>query len=553
LIIDAIRDKRPGIDEFLRSLIHRYGLDRADIVGFTSMFNQNVASFAMARHLKEKNPKVITVIGGANCESPMGEEIAKNVDAFDFVFSGPALLSFPEFVAHCMSGQLDQCTRIRGVTSKKSALLSLGAPVIGEELSIDEDVALDYEPYLQELETRFPGGAVRASLPFETSRGCWWGERAHCTFCGLNGATMKYRAMNSESAVKLFESLFKFSPRVSRLEAVDNILPKEYLESVFPRLKTPAGMHMFYEVKADLSASDMSVLSNAGVKVVQPGIESLATATLKHMKKGTTAFNNLEFLKNCLLHDVLPAWNLLVGFPGEPAAVYEKYLRDLPRLVHLPPPTGAYPVRYDRFSPYFDRAKEYGLDLHPLAFYELIYPFAAQSRARLAYYFADHNYDAEYIKAMVQYIVPLRRLVESWRKRWAENESEVPLLYLGGEDGAHFVHDSRGEKALEYEIDDVALEILKTLDRRQGLSDLASALGRELNITETELKSRMDFLLGKGLLFEEGARFMSLVLPVRTQRPSSGAGPSYLLNPTQADRTTGTRDRKLDRVAAAAS
>jgi magnesium-protoporphyrin IX monomethyl ester (oxidative) cyclase len=258
-------------------------------------------------------------------------------------------------------------------------------------------------------------------------------------------------------------------------------------------------------------------------------------------------------LKNCLLHDVRPAWNLLVGFPGEPAAVYEKYLRDLPRLIHLPPPTGAYPVRYDRFSPYFDRAKEYGLDLHPLAFYELIYPFTAQSRAKFAYYFADHNYGAEYIKAMVQYIVPLRGLVESWRKRWAENVSEVPLLYLGGKDGARFVHDSRGEEVLEYEIDDVALEILKALDRRQGLSDLASALGKGLNITETELKTRMDFLLGKGLLFEEGARFMSLVLPVRTQRPSSGAGPSYLLNPTQADRTTGTRDRKLDRVAAAAS
>jgi hypothetical protein len=76
---------------------------------------------------------------------------------------------------------------------------------------------------------------------------------------------------------------------------------------------------------------------------------------------------------------------------------------------------------------------------------------------------------------------------------------------------------------------------------------LTSALGKGLNITETELKTRMDFLLGKGLLFEEGARFMSLVLPVRTQRPTGGSVARY------ADRTAGTRDRKLDRVAAAAS
>lgn len=545
-IMDVIREKRPRFNEVMRSLILRYGLDQADIVGFTSMFSQNVASFAMARHLKERNPKVITVIGGANCESPMGEEIAKNVDAIDFVFSGPGLRSFPEFVAHCMSGEIDRCTRIRGVTSRKSALMSLGAPAIGEELSIDEEVALDYEPYLQELEGRFPGGKIGVSLPFETSRGCWWGERAHCTFCGLNGATMKYRAMNSDSALKLFEGLFRYSPKVSRLEAVDNILPKEYLELVFPRLKTPAGMHMFYEVKADLSQSEMSVLSNAGVKTVQPGIESLATATLKHMKKGTTAFNNLEFLKNCLQCDVLPMWNLLVGFPGESAEVYEKYLRDIPLLMHLPPPTGVYPVRFDRFSPYFDRAKEYGLDLHPLGFYDLIYPFAAESRAKLAYYFADHNYDAEYIKTMVQYVVPLQRLVENWRKRWAEDASEVPLLYLASRGGAHIVHDSRGDMALEYEIDHVALEILKALGRRQGLADMASALGKSLGITDAELKSRVDFLAAKELVFEEGARLMSLVLPAWTQRPSGGS-PGRKTGPT-----AGARDRELDGAAVAA-
>ena len=31
----------------------------------------------------------------------------------------------------------------------------------------------------------------------ETSRGCWWGERSHCTFCGLNGMGMTYRSKNS--------------------------------------------------------------------------------------------------------------------------------------------------------------------------------------------------------------------------------------------------------------------------------------------------------------------------------------------------------------------
>lgn len=31
-------------------------------------------------------------------------------------------------------------------------------------------------------------------LLYEASLGCWWGEKHHCTFCGLNGTTMKFRA-----------------------------------------------------------------------------------------------------------------------------------------------------------------------------------------------------------------------------------------------------------------------------------------------------------------------------------------------------------------------
>ena len=43
--------------------------------------------------------------------------------------------------------------------------------------------------------------------------------------------------------------------------------------------------------------------------------------------------------------------------------------RTCPLLVHLPPPSGAFPVRFDRYSPYFTRAAEYGLELVPLDFY----------------------------------------------------------------------------------------------------------------------------------------------------------------------------------------
>ena len=46
--IDALMAKREGLGAFLEELIDRYELDRCELAGFTTMFSQSVASFAMA-------------------------------------------------------------------------------------------------------------------------------------------------------------------------------------------------------------------------------------------------------------------------------------------------------------------------------------------------------------------------------------------------------------------------------------------------------------------------------------------------------------------------
>src|SRR5262249_3304470 len=73
----SVLEKRHGLESFMEGLIYRYKLNEVNLVGFTSMFAQNIACFAMARKIKEGNPRSITLIGGANCEPPMGQEIAK--------------------------------------------------------------------------------------------------------------------------------------------------------------------------------------------------------------------------------------------------------------------------------------------------------------------------------------------------------------------------------------------------------------------------------------------------------------------------------------------
>ncbi|MFL6253428.1 MAG: RiPP maturation radical SAM C-methyltransferase, partial [Pyrinomonadaceae bacterium] len=436
--------------------------------------------------------------------------------------SGPALVSFPQFVEYALGGDLARCEEIDGVIPNPARVSKRGAaslPVLGQtvpaattkspygkDLDIDTKIEMDYGPFLDTVTRAFPG-KVKPILFFETSRGCWWGQKAHCTFCGLNGTSMAYRAMSADLAVEQFDALFKHADAVAELHCVDNIMPREYLKDVLPRLDTPPGMEIFYEVKADLTEEDIRTLARARVRKIQPGIEALATSTLKLMKKGTTAHGNVRFLMHCALHGVEPMWNLLVGFPGEEEEVFRKYVADIPKLVHLPPPSGVFPVRFDRYSPYFVRAEEYGLQLQPLEFYELVYPFPAESIARMAYFFADENLFADYAMAVGTWITKMRQGVQAWRGRWSGG-GEPPVLRFDSTDPT-VVIDTRTGELVRHEIGEVGRAVLGCMSRPRTLAEVT----RLLADFDHDVEAAVGDATARGLIFEEKGRLGSLVLP----------------------------------------
>jgi ribosomal peptide maturation radical SAM protein 1 len=515
--LEALRrqlvEKRRGAGAFLDSLLDLYRLDRYDLVGFTSMFSQNLATFAAAKKLKARNPNLVIAMGGANCEAPMGNVVLKHAPWIDFVFSGPALVSFPRLVGHLVRGEEAECHKIMGVMSRKKLALSVlgGGREIGQELDISVEVPLDYDDYFAAFDRKVPREApIKPKLPFETSRGCWWGERAHCTFCGLNGQTMKYRAMPPGQALRLMHDLFeRYAARCSDFQSVDNILPRSYLTEVLPQLETPPHVSVFYEVKADLKEHEMAAMARARVRHIQPGIEALSTITLKLMRKGTTSFQNLKFLKHCQRYDVVSFWNLLVGFPNEPEEVYKKYYDDLPLLTHLQPPSGVYPVRFDRFSPYHMQAKEYGLKLEPCEFYRLIYPFPAEDLNDLAYFFIDADPHAAYRTTTAKWLGKLRERVLQWQTRWHQRDRRLkPELVWKDKRGSRIVYDSRSGAAVEHELSPLGVTVLELLADQHPLPRLAEKLGAP----EREIAAEVARLKQRGLLFEEDSFYMSLVL-----------------------------------------
>jgi ribosomal peptide maturation radical SAM protein 1 len=518
LLRRQILEKRERLDSLMDALIKKWALDEADLLGATTMFSQNLANFGLARKVKKLNPRITTVIGGANCETPMGQEIAKDVTQFDFVFSGPALISFPEFIGHWLNGEIEKCHSIKGVFSKRNCQLQTGRGAIGEELPIDQPIDLNYRGFLEALAGNFPNREVAPILLFETSRGCWWGERAHCTFCGLNGESMAYRAMSPDRAIEQFQNLFRYSDSVAQFDAVDNILPKNYLSQVLPKIDTPPHARLFYEVKADLSKDDIQVLAKARVKHIQPGIESLATSTLKLMKKGTTAFQNLLLLRGCATYGITPLWNLLVGFPGEGQDVYERYVECLPFLAHLPPPTDVFPVRFDRYSPYFVQADHYQLDLYPLDFYSLIYPFDDRSLMNLAYFFADQNLGAKYMMDMLLWIGRIKKEVMQWVGRWRDPAKKPPMLFFMSDSSDLVIHDSRFDAPTEHRLSQTGLQLLRHLEQPKRIKDLERELSSD--ISGTDISRELAALQSKGLLFTEGDHFLSLVLDKGPAEPA---------------------------------
>ncbi len=292
-----------------------------------------------------------------------------------------------------------------------------------------------------------------------------------------------------------------------------------------PHLETPPSMNILYETKAAFSEAELQILSKARVNYIQPGIEALDSSLLKLMRKGSTSFNNIRLLMNCRKHRIHPMWNLLVGFPGEDPGLYAAYQRNLPKMAHLPPPTGVYTVRFDRFSPYFNKAQEYDLDLQPMPFYELAYPFPKESLKNLAYFFVNSNYNLEYLGPLSHHIAPLEGLVRTWRSLWDSRDAKRPMLYQEVVGDETVIYDSRFSEERRYAISGAATGILKALARPKTLQDLSIIMDE---LSAEELEREMDFLKVNDLLFEEKGYWMNLVFD---QHPMDEDDPAFAKAP----------------------
>ena len=423
---DGYEDLAVTLDRFVHDVTEEIIRGGAKIVGFTSSFQQNSAAVAIARAVKAAAPDRITLFGGANADEPMGEALADIAACFDIVVSGEADELFARLCRALLAGT--------GATRR----VIRGSPV----QRLDDLPVPRYDDYFAAIAPFVATGtlppALPATLPFESSRGCWWGQKKHCTFCGLNAGGMAYRR---KSGPRLIEELDHLVTRygTTTLHAADNILPLDLSGDVLPWLagRQPQ-LDLFYEVKANVRPAMLDQFVHAGIGSIQPGIESLSDRVLQRMEKGVSAAQNLALLRDCASRQIDVNWNLLVNVPGDETEDYASMTALVPSLNHLQPPSGCTPVLIDRYSPYFTRPESFGItDLRPLPVYASIYP-ASADLPRLAYHFEGTFSTGGRSDAARA----LSDTVERWKSRWSDSQRPA-LMLVALDSGASAVVDSR--------------------------------------------------------------------------------------------------------------
>jgi ribosomal peptide maturation radical SAM protein 1 len=482
------------------------------IVGFTSTFSQTVPSLVLARMLKAADPSLTIVFGGANCDGPMGAALLRAFSWVDVVVRGEAESIVVELMRDLLAGGPP---RARPGLCYREA----GVPVVvdqggGDEVAMDRLPIPMYGEYFERLaKTGFAAEILaEVRVPFETARGCWWGAKSHCTFCGLNGSSMAFRSKSAARALDEIETLVQRHGRLD-LQAVDNIIDARYLRDVLPRLRERGyDLSVFYETKANLRKEHVRLLRESGIDRIQPGIESLSTPILRLMRKGVTAFQNVRLLKWCAEYGLRVFWNVIYGFPGEPVGEYARMAAIVPALEHLAPPTLG-PLVLDRFSPYHERPGDFGLEIAgPLPYYGMIYQVDEATLNDLAYSFQYAHADGRDPDA---YVGPLRRAIEAWRA--AHPTSYRALRYRRGP-GFLVVQDGRphSERAnYTFGEREAALYLACEDGATPAEARAAARAGGVPDPGVEEVREFLDELTLSGLVFAEGGHYLALALPWR--------------------------------------
>ncbi|QNE04735.1 RiPP maturation radical SAM C-methyltransferase [Croceicoccus marinus] len=522
------------IPKFLDDTLTRILACEPLVLGVTATFNQVMASLAIARRVKQARLDCKVIAGGACFDGEMGQEYHRALPGIlDHVFMGEAEDSFREFLRRLKAGE--HFAGIRGVTWEEDGAIRLekGTPL----RNMDASPMPNYDPFFAETaRVRDETGMIFnvEALPVEGSRGCWWGQKNHCVFCGINEELLTFREKSPDRVVGEMLTLSN-RHNVAKLTATDWIISRKSRNRIFAGLRdADLDLEVFYETRSDLAKEEVELMRRAGATRVQPGIESFSTPLLKLMRKGTSGIRQVRFLRWCREYGVKLSYNILCGFPGDDTSWYVEMIDLIAKIPHLQPPTNnANFLELHRFSPLFDAREQFGISSYELRVdYMFNFPEGLVDPLKVGYFF---EYKCDTMSDPGEYMPQLRDVIRPWLEAW--DAQKLPRYDYTLGPGFVSVVDFRPGRERQVMLTGIAHDVFLLCDDIQTLERLSKDLFKRHpeECAGDGLAKVIDDLVARDILLQEGSQL--LALPIATNPRSTERLREVALGPSDPQAT----------------
>ncbi len=459
------------------------------LVGFSICFAQLTSSIYFLKKIKAKFPELKTVIGGPCCSGDMGESLKNVFEEIDYVIQGEGELPLYNLVVSLIQGKEPDIS-----PAQITDLNSLPVP--------------DYSDYFRQAEDIAKKNPFQAKLPMEVSRGCWWSK---CAFCNLNLQWKGYRVKSAKKVAGEINELVK-KYQVLSVSFMDNLIPpdSDKLFSTIDRLGKD--LRIFSEIRADTPLMTLILMGKAGMNEVQVGIEALSSRLLKKMKKGTTAIQNIEIMKNCEAKGMPRlVGNMILQFPGSDEKDVEETMKNLDFVFPFSPLKGI-PFWLGYYSYVWKNPKEFLIKKtgnHPK--YSYMIPEEILDKLVLMI----QGYRGQ-IREQKRLWRPVQEKIKKWKKFYDElhstPNSEPIISYQDGGDFLIIRHRISKQHNIVHKLKGMSRKIFLFCEKNRSFREIKEHF---FNIDPLVLHSFLRMMVKKRLMFNEDDRYLSLAVPVR--------------------------------------
>lgn len=321
-----------GLSKFVDDVVDDIVAVNPSVLALTTTHMQYLSSLFIAKRVKEIHPNVQVVLGGLALYGDPAVETLNLFSFVDYIIYGEgetALWRLIQSISREISIETVPQLIYRTVTGIHTS----------EKIETIEDLnTLPYPDYSEYFDLSIKLGASNTPtiprISLESVRGCKWGR---CTFC-IEGLPSRggFRAKSSERVMNEIERCVK---DFGVLDFVLTDPDVAFSGPAFQAARTLGyDLHFMVELSGLVKTEEFHKMIDAGVNVVQIGIESFSPTMLKKYNKGVKLGKYIELLKICKERNITLIYNNIYNAPFETQKDVDEAIANMRRLIYFTPP-----------------------------------------------------------------------------------------------------------------------------------------------------------------------------------------------------------------------